>query len=1613
MLEKEAKKIVSNVLALIRTNVKDHKLITQFARRYLSRISNRDLYEKKVEELYGQLISHWQLIQQRRPGQLRIRAFNPTIKKDGWKSIHSIIQIAYDDMPFLIDSIRMEIDRMNFSTYLIISSGAMEIERDKHHIVEKIIPVGRKASSQSLTESAIYIEVSYQSNKQTLLLIEKNLKKILNDVKIIVKDWRKMRHQVVASIAELDLCPPALNKAEIDETKLFLQWLENNNFTFLGCRDYKYTTEQGEKVLKSITKTGLGVLRSNSKVSIRYLSKLPAEALRMLSSKQVLIFAKTRTRATIHRPAYTDYIGVKRFNKQGKFIGERRFIGLYTSSVYNSSTYAIPFIRLKVAKIIKQSTFKPDSHAGKALINILENLPRDDLFQASSDELLKLSLGILHLQDRQQVRLFIRKDSYGRFYSCFIFVPRDKFNTYLCEQMESILFSELNGHEISYEPLFSESVLVCIHYIIHVVAQKKLRIPSINHIEKQLVEISKTWRDRLFDALTKRYGRIDGLQYYNKYKAAFPVNYQENFSIDAAVEDIEKIEKLSADKPLDMDFYDPKDERGFIRFKVFQFYQTTPLSDALPILENMGLRVIGERPYPIRSNGNKCVWINDFDMHYIAGDVVDLSQSKSHFQSAFAAIWFGEISNDAFNKLVLTINLNWQEVTMLRAYARYFQQLGINFSAIYIAETLNSNPDITQCLVSFFNMKFNPRVKRSEKAMHAKERKIMTLLNQVTNLDQDRILYRYLEFIKATLRVNYFQARTFANNKPYLVFKFNPQLIRDIPLPRPMFELYVYSVEFEGVHLRYSKVARGGLRWSDRREDFRAETLGLMKAQQVKNACIIPQGAKGSFVVKHIAPTASRDEVHAAGVRCYRLFIQAMLSITDNIVNKKVVPPVDVVRYDDDDPYLVVAADKGTATFSDIANELAIAHNFWLGDAFASGGSTGYDHKKMGITARGAWESVKRHFRALGRDIQRNGFTVVGIGDMSGDVFGNGMLLSKHTRLIAAFNHLHIFIDPNPDPNKSFKERKRLFDLPRSTWMDYNAKLISKGGGVFNRSDKSIKLSPAIQQLIGVTKETAVPDELIADLLRMEVDLLWNGGIGIFVKASHETNSSLYDRANQNIRVNANELRCKVVGEGGNLGLTQLARIEYELNGGRIYTDFIDNSAGVTCSDHEVNIKIVLADAIANNKLTLEERNALLVDMTDEVAELVLRNNYRQAQAISLSAIRAANNTGMYSRFMNRLSERGKLDVDLEFLPSEKTLNTRKSKGKGFTCPEIAVLFAYSKNNLKEHILASTVPEDEYLSKMLWFEFPKVIGERFESEMRNHILRREIIATQVSNTLVNEMGLTFILRLHSESGASVESIVRAFTISQKVFGKKSLWHQIERLDLQIDTDTQFSMMRQLNRLIRRSTRWFLYNYSDDLNINKTVSKFAEPIAILSNSLSYWLIGEDKKNYEDLTQLLMEAGAPKKISCRIASVVPLSSVLDIVEIFLNYRWPVKDIAKAYYLIGEKMKLNWLRRKITELKPNQSWEALLRTGLRDDVDLYLRKLATVVLYQQNQSDAKAIENTVDTWCKENKASFVYFDELLAKVQSDAVIDATKLTNLVRELANRVNKLAYCLV
>ncbi|MFK5970447.1 MAG: NAD-glutamate dehydrogenase [Candidatus Marithrix sp.] len=1579
--ENKIKKLLDQVINLIEEKFPptQAKQIKSFVQHFFNIVTPEEILERgNVENLYGTAVFYWRFASQYLPEESKIQVYNPQFEQDGWQSAHTIVSILVKDMPFLADSIRMALNKQGLTVHLMLHP-ILKTQRDD---AGKLIAISATGNSESI----IHLEVDRQTEDSILQKITNELKQVLADVRIAVDDWQAMQAKMAEAFQELQTNPPPIDRNEINEVSDFLQWAKTDHFTFLGYREYELSGKDNVLVLKRIKNTSLGILRDEDSDTISCgFAQLPLELRQLAQEPNLLLLNKTSTFATIHRPVRMDYIGIKRINSQGVVTGEMRFLGLYTSSAYHQATLEIPIIRQKIQFIL--SHMANNGHKNQALFYILETYPRDELFQIDLETLQQTTTGILQLQEQQRIRLFVYPDDYGRYFSCLVYIPRDRYDTEIRQRMLNVLQEAFGGTHVDFNVRLTESVAAQIHFIVYTPIGTSTTI-EIKEIEQQLVETTRSWTDKLHTALIEHNGEEQGTYLSRHYANVFPVAYREDFSAHHAIYDIDKV--LLATDTISMSLYRPIETLdNSLHFKLFHPHTHIPLSLVLPMLENMGVKVIQERSYQVRTTTN--VWIHDFELLHNESPL-HIEQVKEAFQTLFAKVWNNEINNDGFNRLVLYAQLNWREIVIFRAYWKYLRQTRANFTQEYVEQALLNNPKITNLLLDLFNARCNPVT--DDNSINIVQT-IETLLDSVTSLDEDRILRQFLQVILATLRTNYFQSTSTAEHKAYLSFKFDPHKVPNLPEPRPMFEIFVHSPRVEGVHLRGGKVARGGLRWSDRLEDFRTEILGLVKAQMVKNAVIVPVGSKGGFVAKQL-PT-ERDAMQAEGIECYKTFIRGLLDITDNIVDGNIVPPTNVVRHDEDDPYLVVAADKGTATFSDIANAISKEYNFWLGDAFASGGSSGYDHKKMAITARGGWESVKRHFRELGRDIQTQDFTVVGIGDMAGDVFGNGMLLSKHIKLLAAFNHAHIFLDPNPDPEISWQERYRLFNLPRSNWSDYNNKLISEGGGIFSRSSKSILLSAKIQNMLGTSATTLTPNELIRTILGAEVDLLWNGGIGTYIKAKVEHHIEVGDRANDSLRINGKNLHCKIVGEGGNLGFTQQGRVEYALNGGRINTDAFDNSGGVDCSDHEVNIKILLDTIVANGDMTYKQRNQLLYNMTDAVANLVLQNNYLQIQALGIALSLAPSLLNVHARLIRHLERNGQLDRELEFLPNNKTLTERKTNQLGLNSPELCVLIAYSKITLYTNLLESNLPEDPYFQTILTNYFPAPLSEQFANEISQHTLHREIIATISTNMVVNRASGVFIFLLNEETGQSAPDIVRAFMVAWEIFDMQQLWEEIEALDNKVNSQVQINMIIDARKQVERVSRWLLRHHH--LDILKSIATLRPGIVQLTKNLTSLIGEDDKKSLAISINDLVEAGVPEVLAIKINSFPMLLSALDIVEIASNTGTELEHVATLHFMLGTKFNLGWLFDKISELPRDTRWTSLSRSTLRDDLYRTHRKLTIVVL----RTDATKPQTKIATWLEQKQVCITRCQQMLADINNIESPDLSVLSVALREIRN----------
>ncbi|MCP2335261.1 NAD-glutamate dehydrogenase [Actinomadura rupiterrae] len=1574
-----------------------------FLRLYYRHVAPEDLLARDPADICGPAMAHRSLGEERPQGRAKVRVFTPTLEECGWDPGHTVVQVVTDDMPFLVDSVTMELNRHHYTTHMVVHP-LLGVDRDVAGHLR-----GFRSNLESPTdidESWIHIEIDRTSERARLEQLEDDLQRVLQDVRVSVEDEPKMRARA-NEIAELVAStPPPVPESERDETVELLDWLADGHFTFLGYRDYTLT-DDGDALIP-VPGTGLGILR-NDKPESGGFAALPPEVREKATEKKLLIVTKANSRSTVHRPLYLDYIGVKKFDDNGEVVGERRFLGLFTHVAYSESIAHIPVLKRKLDQVLEMAGFTPGSYDGQDLVEILETYPRDELFQISAEELLPIALGVLRLRERRQLKLFLRKDAYGRFMSCMVYLPRDRYTTKIRLRIQEILRRAFHGVAVDYSANVTESMLARLHVVVRGERGQELPDVDVDELESRLAAATRSWADDLADAIVEQCGEENAGELTRRYGDAFPEGYKADFPARTAVHDLRRLAALGSGADSDevtedttINLYEPFNAGpGERRLKIYRLGDPISLTRVLPLLSNMGVEVVDERPYEIHTGDGRRYWIYDLGLRYEpAADVPD-EDVKALFQDAFEALWRGDIENDGFNALVLHTGLNWRQTMILRAYAMYLRQTGTSFSKRYIEGVLLRNPLITRLLVRLWESRLDPSLAGGEaERSEGITEEVTGRLDEVASLDEDRILRAYLAMIQATLRTNHYQ------NKPYLALKFDPEGIPDLPLPKPKFEIFVYSPRVEGVHLRFGSVARGGLRWSDRREDFRTEILGLAKAQAVKNTVIVPAGAKGGFVGKQLPDPSDREAFQAGGIACYKEFISGLLDLTDNLVDGKVVPPPDVVRHDGDDTYLVVAADKGTATFSDIANGVAAEYGFWLGDAFASGGSVGYDHKAMGITARGAWESVKYHFRSLGKDVQNEDFTVVGIGDMSGDVFGNGMLLSEHIRLIAAFDHRHIFIDPDPDPARSFAERHRMFALPRSSWADYDASLISKGGGVFPRSAKSIKLTPEMRAALGIDEGVLAmaPYQLIHAALRAPVDLLWNGGIGTYVKASTENNADVGDKANDLLRVDGADLRCKVVGEGGNLGLTQLGRIEFARAGGLVNTDFIDNSAGVDTSDHEVNIKILLDQVVRDGELTRKQRDTLLYEMTDEVGELVLRDNYAQNAVLAASRAQAPSMLHVHARYLRKLERDGRLKRRLESLPDDKALAERRQAGLGLTGPEFSVLLAYAKLTLDDELIANGLPDDPYLASWLVDYFPTPLRERFREHMDRHPLRREIITTAVVNDVINNSGTSFVFRLNEETGASSSDISRAYLVAREVFDMPRFWRSVDALDYQVEESTQIAMLLEARKLTERGSRWLLHNRRPPFDIQETIDYFGGGAVALSAQFPKLLTGPDLAAFEQRRDYFAELGVPDELAEKTAMFVPAFSTFDLVTIAKDTGRPVEEVAEVYFDLADRLDITRLRERIIALPRDDRWRSMARSALRDD--LYAAHAAITREVLLTSASGTEPEERLASWAEKNRTAVNRAQQTLTEIWESDSFDLATLSvalGAIRTLAN----------
>ena len=1558
----------------------------RFIPEFYEHVPPADVAQRSARNLYGAALSLWRLAERRRPRQAKIRVYNPDPMTDGWSSPHTIIEIVNDDMPFLVDSVTGAINAGNRVVRLIIHP-IFTVARGPDGQLRDIVDP-RAAGAR---ESWMKIEITSESDPVALTQLAQTLSAVLADVRAAVEDWQPMREVLREIVANLSAQPPPVPRSELAEVTDFLRWLDDDNFTFLGYREYVFSgavqPEHGP----------LGVLRDAAHPvfgGLRDLSSLPGDVQDYVRRRELLVVTKSNRRSTVHRTAHMDAIGVRRFGSNGEVVGVRLLLGLFTSLAYSRDPRSIPLLRLKVRHIIERSGLSPKSHDGKALLHILDTFPRDELFQTDENRLFETVTGILNLQERQRIAVFVRRDPLERFISCFVYVPRERYDSQLRSRFAEILEKTFAGSVSTFNTHLDESALARIHFIIRT-TRGAVPAADIAALEQQLAEAGRSWSDRLQETAATVLGDEEARLELSRIQS-FPIAYEARTEITQAVADLRRIATVLAGSALEVSLH-PSADGGLPGLRLYRAGEPVALSDVLPILENFGLRVVAEEPFRIECCDGPPVWIHEFQLSGIVLLTTVSAAIRARFEEALVAVWTGRVEIDGFNRLVLAAGLSARQVTILRCYAKLLRQAGTTFSQTYMEDALSSHPGIARHLVQLFETRFDPARTGSSLAAISEIQATDHALDAVSSLDEDRILRTYLTLIIKTVRTNYYQKLPSGEAKPYLAVKLASRELALLPAPRPLFEIYVYSPRVEGLHMRAGRVARGGIRWSDRKEDFRTEILGLMKAQTVKNVVIVPVGSKGGFVVKQ--PPEARDGLGAEAVECYKTLIRGLLDLTDNIVpegaGRRIVPPPQVVRHDGDDPYLVVAADKGTATFSDFANAISEEYGFWLGDAFASGGSAGYDHKAMGITARGAWELVKRHFRELGRNIDAADLTVVGVGDMSGDVFGNGMLMSRHIRLLAAFDHRHVFVDPDPDAERSFAERLRLFRLLPSSWADYDRALISPGGGVFERSAKSITISPEMKRAFGIEADHLTPAELIRKLLTAPVDLLWFGGIGTYVKAPGETHAEVGDRANDALRVNGDEIRAKVVGEGANLAVTQRARVAFSLAGGRIDTDAIDNSAGVDTSDHEVNIKILLDQAIASGALTAEEREPLLASMAADVASLVLRDNYLQGEALSLAEMRGVALLDRQARMMRELERSGRLDRALEFLPDDETLAARAAQGRGLVRPELAVLLAYAKMALDEELLASALPDAPEVAEELRGYFPAAVRDRLDAQIATHPLRREMIATVIANDVVNRARITFVPDMRARTGRSAAEIAQAYLIVREVFGLRELWSEIETLDNKIAAQVQIEMLAEIADLIERSAAWLLYRKR--VQLGPDIAGFKPNVGSLAASLLTLLSARDRGIVAARSLRLTEAGLPETLATRLAATPYLAAALDIADLAERSRQPLERAARIYYGVGSRFALDDMRTAAHRLPAETQWQKQAIEAIIDDLFGLQADLAARVL----ESEYAVKADPPAAWSAAHAAALGTAEPLVRELRAAATPDLAMLVVVGRQL------------
>lgn len=1505
---------------------------------------------------------------------------------------HSVIEVFTKETPFLFDSIMCLLNRLDICIEKV-AHPSIFVSRDQKG---KLLSVDEQLQQGGIQESFIQIRTTNVLDKELSDQLESEINNIINLVEYAVSDWKSLLDQLQDYINDF-----VTRNKDIDhyqEQKEFLDNMKKNYFIFLGSVTYDFDQQNN----KFIDTQVLGIAKQDL-AELNDLIDRTVFIPDFFENKQDnVLIGKLNKVSVIHRDTNLDYLCLKTLDEQGNLIKATVFIGLFTSILYYQSATLIPIIKRKLQDVLERAGYSSHSYAGKELISIFEALPRDELFQMSSGELFPFVMEIYALLFKPNLRMFLRRR--GDNLSCLLFLPLELVNTNNIKKIKAALSFEYGSIINYYFMQINSSKLCYYHFTIN---SKNYEINSIDlvQVEKELQSITTPWEDELKGLLIKEYGKTKGKQKFLEFKDSFPLSYKEDVIYSKAIlSDINNISKVIETREIIFKVIpNIEGKSNTVHFKIYHLGEIN-LSSTMPMLQNIGFNVSAEHIYVIEPQGNRGeVWLHQFVLEASEEEHRMLHLAKENIEDAFYAMWYNKCQNDMYNQLILKANLSHRQVTLIMGMSEYLEQTKIAYSREYLRQVLNKHFKIAKQLVDLFHAMFDLKStieQRKQKVLEVKDglEKSLSLIHDNV---EDQIIRKFINLVSNILRTNYFVKDGDSNFKDYISFKIDSAKIMDMPLPYPYKEIFVYSANFEAIHLRGGKAARGGLRWSDRSEDYRTEVLGLMKTQIVKNAVIVPTGAKGGFVLKN-TDGLGREELSSKAIECYKNFLRGMLDITDNIVDAKVRHPKNVVRYDENDTYLVVAADKGTATFSDFANQISEEYNFWLGDAFASGGSKGYDHKKMGITAKGAWISVTRHFYEMGININNTEFSVIGIGDMSGDVFGNGMLLSNNIRLVAAFNHMHIFIDPNPDSKKSFTERKRLFDLPRSTWEDYNPEILSKGAQIYSRKDKSLLLTPEIKELLNLNVDSINPNDLIKALLTAEVDLLWNGGIGTYIKASFETNEQVGDKTNDNLRCNGEDLRCKIIGEGGNLGLTQHGRIEYAKIGGKINTDAIDNSAGVDCSDHEVNIKIVLKQAISSGLITEKERVELLESMTEDVMDLVLKDNRTQTRALVITDHQGYEILAEEEEFIDLLEEQGILDRKLECLPSKQKFIELHAAKQYLTRPELSVVLSYSKNAIYNELIETNIPDDEYFCNDLLLYFPEAMRNKFADIIKSHPLRREIVATAITNSMVNRIYTFYLHRTVASTGHKFCDIARAYTITRDIFGLRTLWKEMSILDGVVPIKDQVKLYIVIKKFMVRSTSWLLRNHQRKLDITSVIEEYKIKIDELIDNIDDYLSGSLRISYEKDLKDFINLNVPEDMARRIALLGPLSSAYNIVDVSNKYKTSIKQVSEIYFELGQRFSIYWLRECANNIVSDSSWQKLALRGFKDELyDIHRKITASAIEYTERHEDG------LDRWYHQNDKHIKLFDRFILEVKGQASIEYSMIDLSLKKMSLLLSK------